>query len=130
MRRLIGSGAFVFVLLCLALPWLSFSVGCTGGLAPQRGGALLIGRDAHIDATSTQTAATGASVQVRTVGTMDMPPQAFAWAAVLLAVVGLGLARSRSRRSFYVRTLLSVAGVLAMLALFSAPSRKRHRLHV
>ena len=116
MRRLIGSGPFALALLCLAVPWLSLSVGCTGDLAPQRGGALLFGGAAHIDATSTQTAATGATVQVRTVGTMDMSPQPFAWATVLLAVVGIGLARSRSRRSFRVRTLLGIAGALAMLA--------------
>ncbi|MGH2633848.1 MAG: hypothetical protein ACRDG3_10600 [Tepidiformaceae bacterium] len=115
MARTISSAVFGLVLLCLALPWLSFRVGCTGNLAPQRGGALLIGHDAHIDATSQQPGPDGQDVRLRTTGTIELPPQPFVWSAVGLAVVGIALFWARDRRAFLVRVAAAVAGVVAML---------------
>ena len=109
MQRAVASAGFVLLLLTLALPWMTLSVGCTGGLAPKTGIDLLHANDAQISVHHDNDQAEG---------TVHIDPQPAIWAVLILAVAGAAAYLIRNRRGFFVRAAISAAA-LAVVAVYS-----------
>ena len=104
--RLRGALAFFPVLLFLVLPWLSFSIGCTSGISPQAGAALLIDRDVYVTGELDSTDGTTTRVS----GEVHVPAQWPVRFIVLIVVAGAGLVWLRGRSGRLTRTALALAG--------------------
>lgn len=110
MQRTIASAGFVLVLLTLALPWMSFSVGCTGNLASRQGVDLLHGTDANISVHNGNDQADGA---------VHVDPQPAVWAVLVLAIGGAAAFALKRRWGYWVRAGIA-AVTLAVVAAYSA----------
>ena len=109
-QRAAGAAGFVLVLMTLALPWMSFSVGCTGNLAPKKGVDLLHGSDTHISVHNGDDQAEG---------TIHIEPQPAVWAVLVLATGGAASFAVERRRGFWLRAGIAAAG-LGVVAWYAA----------
>jgi hypothetical protein len=104
---LLGSLAFLPILLLLALPWVSFSIGCTSGISPQSGFALMVDQDILVKGEVDTTAG-----RDQVSGTVHIPAQWPVRLVVICVAVGASLFWLRRWPGRLTRSLVAIAGAL------------------
>ena len=125
MNRL-GCAGFFLVLTSLALPWVSFTLGCNSTqLSPQTGLDLINPRTVEVQASAGNSAGLPQSVH----GSFELHFQWTFRAIGLLAAAGLLLTSWRGSVGFAVKALIATGGVFVTMALVATLQGSHFRLN-